>query len=47
MHYYHKEVGYWKFLTDETIGIMINLTQEKEKEYWDNWMNIIKKMFSK
>ncbi len=38
---------YWRNLTEEKIEAFMTLQNADEQSYWDNWIKIIKKIFSK
>lgn len=45
LHYFNREPNWWKLLDDDKIYSLMTLEREKEKEYWDNWIKMLSKMF--
>ena len=37
-----KGPGFWKSLDEEKLIALVTLSQEKEKEYWENWKQLMK-----
>jgi len=46
LHYFGRDSEYWKNLTEEKVEALVTLQNEKEKEYWETWIAIIKKVLS-
>ncbi len=45
LHHFNKSPDWWKALTDEKVMSLMTLEREKEKEYWDTWVSLFKKLF--
>ena len=42
-----KGAGYWRNLPMDKIESIIAFQNEQEKSYWDNWIKIYSKIYSK
>jgi len=47
MSKFGKGVGYWKNLSEDKLISLITFENEKETQWWQNWADMFKKMFSK
>lgn len=47
LHYFNREPGWWRTLSDDKLTMLMTLEGEKEKEYWDGWIKIYSKIYGK
>lgn len=44
LHYFGQRPEFWRSLSDEKIEALVTLQNEKEKQYWETWVEIYKKI---